>query len=218
MSSNLNGYNIKYFPKIIAFITAFVIKTFWLGRVNGLSNIPQNPSVIISNHLSYLDFLLIGYVLNRKANKRFRFWAKTKVVNHSIWKFYSGIFQSIEVDCGHGFRTLYEMSQQAITDGEFVCIFPEGTRSKDGNLMPFKEGYIKLAATCSVEILPIYLENTFVAWPSHKSLPKIQRCNLTFYPALTISKDPSRMEIEQVNLAMMDQYYAWQTEYENKKK
>ena len=195
---------ISFLGKILSVVTAFLIRCFWVGRINKISNIPPTPCILISNHESYLDFLLIGYALRNKAKIKFSFWAKTKVVNHLIWRIYSNIFKSIEVN--GNLRKLNEISQQAINRGESVCIFPEGKRSRNGQLQPFQKGYLRLASSIGIEVVPIFLENTYIAWPSHKLLPNFRKCNITFHPAIKISKDLTEEEISEINLTLMKKY------------
>lgn len=201
------------FIRILSIVTAFLIKLFWLGNIKGLSNIPASPCVIISNHESYLDFLLLGYTLKRKAGKSFRFWAKTKVVNHSIWKTYSTFFNSIEVN--GNFRKLNELSLEALNSGEYVCIFPEGQRSRNGDLQPFKEGYLRLASSAGIEVVPAFIENTYQTWPAHKRLPGLRKCNVSFHPSFKISRDLTESEIAAVNLMIMKKYSEFRMQSRN---
>jgi len=203
-----------FFTRIFSFATASLIRSFWLGKTEGISNIPDSPCILISNHASYLDFLLIGYVLKRKANKNFTFWAKTKVINHFLWKTYSNIFNSIEV-VGN-LRKLNELSSQALNKGQYICIFPEGKRSRDGKLQPFKKGYLRLASSIGTNIVPVQLENTFLAWPAHQLLPKFKKCSITFYPPIEISKDLTEDEIDQINLTIMKAYEIFRSKSQGK--
>lgn len=198
-----------FLTRTFSLLTALVIRSFWLGKTEGLTNIPTTPCILISNHESYLDFLLIGYVLKRKANKNFTFWAKTKVVNHHIWKIYSNIFNSIEV--AGNLRKINELSSQAMNNGHYVCIFPEGKRTRDGKLQPFLKGYLRLASTIGCQIVPVHLENTFIAWPAHRKLPGYKKCNITIYPPIEISKDLTEEEIDQINLTIMEKYESFRS-------
>lgn len=190
--------------KTLSVVTAFLIRCFWVGRINKISNIPAIPCILISNHESYLDFLLIGYALRNKAKIKFSFWAKTKVVNHLIWRIYSNIFNSIEVN--GNLRKLNEISQQAINRGEYICIFPEGKRTRNGDLQHFWKGYLRLASSIGIEIIPVFLENTYIAWPSHRLLPIFKRCHVTFHPSIKISKDLTEEEIDKINSTIMHKY------------
>jgi 1-acyl-sn-glycerol-3-phosphate acyltransferase len=192
--------------RIISHVSAVFIKSFWLGKIEGINRIPSSPCIIISNHESYLDFLLLGYALKKKANKNFRFWAKSKVVKHVFWKTYSNIFNSIEVNENGNYRNLNELSLQALSNGDYVCIFPEGRRSRDGELQKFKEGYLHLASAHGIEVVPAFLENTFETWPTHKRFPGLKRCNITFHQPIKISKNLTDSETDEVNRMFMKKY------------
>jgi 1-acyl-sn-glycerol-3-phosphate acyltransferase len=194
------------FTKTIKFATARVVEFMWLGKISGTKNIPTSPCVIIANHESYLDFLLIGYSLAKIACIPFNFWAKTKVINHWWWKKYSEIFSAIEVKQTHGLESLIEQSREALKQGNYICIFPEGTRSRTGELLSFKCGYLKLASSMGLEIVPVYLENTFQAWPPFKRLPRRIKCNVTFYPPIKISQDIKKADMEELNRSIMRWY------------
>lgn len=192
--------------KTFSLANAWIIKTFWLGKIEGLDHVPTSPCIIISNHESYLDFLLLGYVLKKNAHKDFRFWAKTKVIKHCIWRFYSNLYNTIEVNENGNWRKLNELSLQALSNGEYVCIFPEGSRSRNGDMQKFKVGYLRLASANRVKVVPAFLENTYNTWPAHRSFPRIRRCKITFYPPMEIPKDLTESEIEEFNLIVMTTY------------
>ena len=59
-----------------------------------------------------------------------------------------------------------------IKKGISICIFPEGTRSKDGNMIPFKEGSMKMASKTGCPIIPIAITNSAQIWEAH--LPYIR--------------------------------------------
>lgn len=200
--NKLNSFGISVF----SILNVWFIKAFWLGRVSGLENLPKTPCIIISNHESYLDFILLGYVFRKKAGIEFTFWAKTKVVKHILWKKYSNIFSTIEVSENGTNRKLNELSIQVIKEGSYVCIFPEGKRTRNGELQKFKEGYLYLASAGSIEVAPVFLENTFKAWPTHQKLPYPKRCNITFLPSFNVPAGLNESQISDLNVQVMEKY------------
>lgn len=192
--------------RVINFTTAGVVRFMWLGKITGTNNIPQCPCIIIANHASYLDFLLIGYSLVKIAGIPFQFWAKTKVIKHSVWKKYSDIFGTIEVGKINRMDDLLDLSREALEHGNYICIFPEGTRSRTGDLLPFKQGYLKLASTLGLEVVPVYIENTFYAWPAFKRLPRKRKCDVTFHAPIKIARGMNRSDMDKLNGEIMHMY------------
>jgi 1-acyl-sn-glycerol-3-phosphate acyltransferase len=129
-------------------------------RVEGLEKIaPGQPCVFASNHLSYMD----TPVVLTHIPAEFRFMAK------------SGLFQipflgTHLAQAGHipvhlddpraAIKTLSQAAETVRTHGISVLIFPEGGRSEDGNLQPFKDGCAYLAIKAQVPIVPMALIGT----------------------------------------------------------
>jgi 1-acyl-sn-glycerol-3-phosphate acyltransferase len=197
--------------KTINSTTAQIVRYMWLGKVAGTGNIPPHPCIIIANHESYLDFLLIGYCLVKVVGVPFQFWAKSKIFHHSLWKIFSKTFSAIEVGRNGCVDDLMDISRKSLKGGSYICIFPEGTRSRTGELLPFKQGYLKLASSLGIEVVPVYLENTFYAWPPFKRLPRRKKCNITFSSPIKIARDIKRTDMEKINKAIIDRYH----EYKN---
>jgi 1-acyl-sn-glycerol-3-phosphate acyltransferase len=63
-----------------------------------------------------------------------------------------------------------------IKKGISICIFPEGTRSKDGKMLPFKEGSMKMATKTGCAVIPIAISNSAEIWENH--LPKMKPCKV----------------------------------------
>jgi 1-acyl-sn-glycerol-3-phosphate acyltransferase len=67
---------------------------------------------------------------------------------------------------------------------EAVLIFPEGGRSLDGRLQPFKPGAFRLALARNVPILPVTIAGAWKAWPPHQRFPRPGRVTVTFHPPI----------------------------------
>jgi long-chain acyl-CoA synthetase len=102
---------------------------------------------------------------------------------------------------------------QVINQGIYVCIFPEGKRTRNGELQKFKEGYLYLAASGALEVAPVILENTFKAWPTHQKLPKLKRCNITFLPPFQVSDNLNEAQIGDLNAMVMEKYLDSKTKH-----
>ena len=68
-----------------------------------------------------------------------------------------------------------------LADGHAVLIFPEGGRSVDGRLQPFKPGAFRLAIPRGVPVLPVSIAGAWQAWPPHHRFPRPGRVTVTFH-------------------------------------
>jgi 1-acyl-sn-glycerol-3-phosphate acyltransferase len=137
-------------------------------RASGRGHIPESgAALLVSNHLSHLDVLVLGTLLPRPLN----FVARSTLFFPPLgWIIRSlGAFP-IQRD-GMGAQGLKETLRR-LRAGGIVTLFPEGTRSPDGELGPLKQGIAVLAARARVPIIPAAVVGTFEAWPRSRSFPR----------------------------------------------
>ena len=154
--------------------TAF--KSVWklLGiqfKIFGDEHIPlSGGAVLASNHISYLDFALIGTSASPK--KRFiRFMAKKEIFDNKIAGPLMRGMNHISVDREKGSTSLVH-AMRALRSGELVGIFPEATISLSWEVKELKSGAVRLAQGAGVPIIPVAL------WGSHRILTKAHKPNL----------------------------------------
>ena len=122
----------------------------------GLEN---EPFVVISNHQSFVDIpLLLGYF-----PKSIGFVAKKEIRNWLIFNFWMDRAQCVFLDRKNPKRALSSMKEamKSIKNGNSIVIFPEGTRSSNGEVGEFKKGSFKLATSTKVPIIPVAIDGTF---------------------------------------------------------
>jgi 1-acyl-sn-glycerol-3-phosphate acyltransferase len=140
-------------------------------HAEGLEKLKANQTYIFAaNHQSQFDiFVLHGYL---KCD--FRWLAKKELFQMPIW---GGAMQAagyIPIDRSHGRRALKSLEEAArqISAGTSVVVFPEGTRSLDGKLQPFKPGGIILAIKSGMPLVPVAIKGTYEILPKGRLLMK----------------------------------------------
>ena len=202
MKTNL-GY------KLLKRINIPLVKKLWIGKVEGLENIPkEGPCVIIANHSSYLDFLIIGTIFEGILNIPISFWANLKIVNHPIFKYYAKHFKCIAVDIDNPNVEFWKESVKKMQNNKFLCIFPEGTRSRDGKLGIFNKGYLRLANYTKTTIVPIYLSNTFNILPPSKKIPNFKKSNVKIFKPIHFETKINKNDLEKINKEIFDNNFA----------
>ncbi|WP_347243234.1 lysophospholipid acyltransferase family protein [Thermogutta sp.] len=150
-------------------------------RYFGVANVPREGALlVVSNHQSHLDPPLIGagiprtmHYLARKS--LFRFPGFAQLIRS---------YGAIPLDLNNPLSGLKE-ALACLQTGEAVLIFPEGTRSPDGELHPFHKGFRMLAIRSRARILPTAIEGAFAAWPKWRSFPRPGRVAVRFGFPLT---------------------------------
>jgi len=121
----------------------------------GLERMPRDrPVVITCNHQSWLD---VG-ALATLVPQRYRFVGKRELERVPLWGRAWVAAGHISVDRANtqeAVRSLQRASELVRTDNSAIIIFPEGTRSPTGELLPFKKGAFRLAAGLGIDIVPV---------------------------------------------------------------
>jgi 1-acyl-sn-glycerol-3-phosphate acyltransferase len=145
-------------------VTAARLNPYWKFGVHGTPVRPSGRTVVVSNHESNADPFLISYLPweMKWLGKASLF--KIPVVGWSMW-----LAGDIPVRRGEKDSALSAMNTCArwLDKGMPVMIFPEGTRSKTEELLPFKDGAFRLAIETGADVLPIAVSGTRRALPKH---------------------------------------------------
>ncbi|HAO20639.1 MAG TPA: 1-acyl-sn-glycerol-3-phosphate acyltransferase [Desulfobacteraceae bacterium] len=133
-------------------------------KVIGKSNLdPSRAYVYMCNHQSNADIpVLMGCL-----NVQFRWLAKAELFRIPLFGYAmkrTGAVSIDRSDSRSGLRS-FKQAAKTIRDGTSVVIFPEGTRSMDGNISPFKRGGFMLAIEAGVPIVPLILHGTRAVMP-----------------------------------------------------
>jgi 1-acyl-sn-glycerol-3-phosphate acyltransferase len=131
------------------------------GREKGLK---ETPFVIISNHQSILDILLINCL-----RYRFKWISKIENMKIPVLGWYLRMADYIIINRGdkESKEEMMDKSYQCLKGGTSIMMFPEGTRSVDGEIGFFKRGAFQLAINAHVPILPVVLDGSGGVLPKH---------------------------------------------------
>jgi 1-acyl-sn-glycerol-3-phosphate acyltransferase len=138
-------------------------------RCTGHQHVPATGGVLVcSNHQSFLDPVLVGLGFRRHCN----YLARETLFRFSPFGWLIAFVDAIPLDReGGGLRGLKETLKR-LKRGEMVLIFPEGTRSPDGEIAKLKPGFLVLARRSGAALLPVAVDGAFDAWPRWALLPR----------------------------------------------
>lgn len=141
------------------------LNPLWRCRVVGRERLPwRGPAVLVANHLSLLDIVVV-YGLFRP----FKWVSKAELFRVPILGWNMALNDYVPVRRGDrdSIRRMMDHCRVHLTRGTPVLLFPEGTRSRDGRLQPFKEGAFRLAVEAGVPVIPVLVTGTSDALPKH---------------------------------------------------
>jgi long-chain acyl-CoA synthetase len=159
-------------------------------EVTGRSFIPHNRNfLVVANHASHLDMGLVKVALETQGERLVALAARDYFFNTS-WKraYFENFTNLIPMDRHGSLRESLHLASESLTQGFNLLIFPEGTRSPNGELMEFKPTTGYLALTCGVDILPLYLSGTYEALPKGAWWPRFRKLGVHIGPPLLIEE------------------------------
>lgn len=152
-------------------------------RISGFENIdPKLSYIVMANHLSQFDIP----VLLSSMPFQFRWLAKAELFKIPIFgrgMRGAGYISIDRSDRKSAFQSL-ERAAKSIREGSSVMIFPEGTRSPDGGLLPFKKGGFVLAVDAGVPIIPLVISGTYDIMPKGRLLIQSHSVHIRFLSAV----------------------------------
>ncbi|MES2711628.1 MAG: lysophospholipid acyltransferase family protein [Pseudomonadota bacterium] len=144
-------------------------------EVTGRENLPPPPFVIVANHSSHLDALSIGAALRGPAARRAHALAAgdTFFTSGATSLFAAYALNALPVWRKRTRAKELETLRTRLVEDELVYIlFPEGTRSRDGQMAAFQPGLGAFVAGSAVPVVPCHLEGAFAAWPATRRMPR----------------------------------------------
>jgi 1-acyl-sn-glycerol-3-phosphate acyltransferase len=138
---------------------------YWHFSYRGLMPAdPRKPYVVVSNHESFADILLISHL-----PWEMKWLSKAELFRYPVMGWLMHLAGDVPVKRGFGPSAVEAMAKcrEILARKVSVMIFPEGTRSPTRDLLPFKDGAFRLAVDAGVPILPLALRGTATALGKH---------------------------------------------------
>lgn len=138
-------------------------------RCSGREHEPHSGGVLVlANHQSHFDPVLVGLACRRRLN----YLARDTLFGFAPLRWLIQSLDAIPIDReGIGLGGLKETLKRLRRE-EMVLVFPEGTRTADGEVAPLKPGFCALARRAGVPLLPVGIDGAFQAWPRGSTLPR----------------------------------------------
>jgi 1-acyl-sn-glycerol-3-phosphate acyltransferase len=162
--------------------------------ISGAEHLPDGPVIFMSNHQSNFDILALLLMLPRQIH-----WiAKKELFEIPVFGPSMRRGGYIPLDRGDGRKALQSMDEAAATihQGKSVVLFPEGTRTPDGNLLPFKRGGFILARKAAVPVIPVTINGSGRINPASQIRLYSGNIHITLHPPLVVPAELRRTEAD----------------------
>jgi 1-acyl-sn-glycerol-3-phosphate acyltransferase len=176
------------------FLVWMITHTIYRFSHSDLDRIPeQGPAVLVCNHVSYMDALLIIGACRRPV----RFVIYEPIYRMFLLHFVFKAARAIPIASHRsnpvGLKTAFEAISEALEAGEVVCIFPEGQLTRDGRVDGFKPGIERIIRKNPVPVVPLALKGLWGSFFSHKNGHAMTRLPQRFWSRVELVAGPPVM-------------------------
>lgn len=155
--------------KVSQFFAWFLFVFFFSFRCFGRKRIPKKGGVIIAcSHQSYLDPIVIGFSCPRPV----RYLARSSLFGNRLFAALIRSYGAFELERGEADVAAIRKCTEFLRKGEPVLLFPEGTRTTDGEIGPLLPGLFLISRRARVPIVPAVIEGMFEAYPRGRLFPR----------------------------------------------
>jgi len=159
-----------------------LFSSFFGLRVLGRENVPASgPLLLVSNHQSFLDPILCGVALKRELD----FMARDSLFDNKLLGLQIRALNTFPVQRDHADVGAIKEVIKRLQQGKAVTIFPEGTRSDDGQIKPFKSGFELIARRAKATTVPVLIDGAFDVWSRHRKLPRMGKIYVVYGKAIS---------------------------------
>jgi len=166
-------------------------------RHTGYHNVPRSGAVLlVCNHQSVIDPPMVGVGCPRHMN----YLARETLFSFGPFGWLLSSVNAIPIDRRGQRVSGLKTALKRLKQGEMVLVFPEGTRSDDGRIRPFRPGFCTLAQRSGAAILPAAIEGAFQVWPRGRKFPRPGPIHVHFgrplWPCEVAAWDEQRLAAE----------------------
>lgn len=176
---------VKPFYELSKWTCRLAFWTFFRASAIGAHKVPMEGRVILAgNHTSYLDPPLIGCMINRPAY----YMARDSLFKFPLIRQALLRMNAIPVDREGRSSSGLKVAMRAIKNEQCLVLFPEGTRSRDGQRQPVKNGLGMMVVKTQTRVSPVRVVGTFEAYGRHITIPRPRKVSVYYGDILDFSE------------------------------
>jgi long-chain acyl-CoA synthetase len=194
--------------KIVKILTAPIFKYYFKTKKEGSENIIPKPVIFAGNHQSLLDVFLLNQILSHKIMDDTYYVAISQQVSTPFRKFLAKYGNVLTIDINQHLRDTIKTMAQVLRSGKNIVIFPEGARTRDGELHEFKKSFAILSKELDIPVIPFGIKGTYESMPFGSGFPKRNPLEIKLFPAIY----PQDLTVEQIVEKTKDSIQTWLSE------
>lgn len=186
--------NNAFYAKLLKFIFSPIFKFYFKFKASGKENIKEGAGIIVGNHQSFLDAFMVNNSFTNKELSNNYYIATALHFKSKTMKYFANNGNIILVDVNKNLKNTLQAASKVLKTGKKLIIFPEGARTRDGELQDFKKTFAILAKELNVPIYPFVLKGAYEAFPYNQKFPKKHDLAVEFLERI----EPENKTVEEI--------------------
>lgn len=169
-------------------IARTLFSTLFDCHTYGVDNVPAvGGGILAANHQSYLDPPMLAAPLSRPVS----FMAKSELFTNPFFGAFIRNLHAFPIRQGKGDRNAIKETVGRLQEGYLVNIYPEGTRTADGEIGELQPGIALVIRRAGVPVIPAVIDGSYEAWPMDQKLFRASPVRIAYGPALRLDGLPA---------------------------
>ena len=186
--------NSAFYAKLLKFVFSPIFKFYFKFKASGKENIKEGAGIIVGNHQSFLDAFMVNNSFTNKELSNNYYIATALHFKSKTMKYLANNGNIILVDVNKNLKNTLQAASKVLKTGKKLIIFPEGARTRDGELQDFKKTFAILAKELNVPIYPFVLKGAYEAFPYNQKFPKKHDLAVEFLERI----EPENKTVEEI--------------------
>jgi 1-acyl-sn-glycerol-3-phosphate acyltransferase len=154
-------------------------------KVYGVRNVPRDGGLLlVANHQSLLDPILVALPI---THRMMSFMAKSQLFENRYFGGFIRALNAFPIRQGAGDVGAMKETIRRLKEGHMLNIFPEGSRTLDGEMGPIEPGAALVIRRAGVPVVPVVIDGTFEAWPKGRKMLRPTRVRMMYGPPMELS-------------------------------
>lgn len=154
---------------VVHFVLRNLMPRYFHWQSTGVEHLPaEGPAIVVSNHVNYLDPMAMGAVSSRPLH----FMAKEELFANAFGGWFLRNVDAFPVRRGQSDRRAIRHALRILAEGHLLAMFPEGTRSRTGELQELQRGAALLALKSGAPVVPMVVTGAYEALSGGRKMPR----------------------------------------------
>ena len=191
--------------KLIRIITMPIFSLYFSLKKESQDKISNEPAIYVGNHQSFLDALMFNQAIPMKMMNDTYYIATVVHFDTPLRRYLADRGNVLIVDINKNLKETLQVSAEVLREGKNLVIFPEGARTRDGELQEFKKTFAILSKELNVPVVPFGIKGAYKAMPYGSKFPSMYHIKIKFFDKIC----PENLTIEEIVEKSKEEIESW---------